>query len=80
MTNRIELDLTSENNERYVVLITALEEHAASLEHQADNEDNSDTYNGRETGGPRATDFRRSAGVARQFIEEIEQQLDSPSE
>lgn len=75
MTNRVELDLTSENDARYAVLVNALAEYASVLEHQADGEDQSDTENGREAGGPTATCFRADATIARQLVDEIEAQL-----
>lgn len=77
MTNRVELDLTSENNARYAVLVNALAEYAGTLEHQAEGEDQSDTYNGREPGGPSATRCRADAAIARQLVDEIEHQLDA---
>lgn len=77
MTNRVELDLTSENNARYAVLVNALAEYAAGLEHQAESENQSDTDNDRESGGPSASSCRVDAAIARQLVDEIEQQLDA---
>jgi hypothetical protein len=76
MTNRIELDLTSDNDARYVVLSTALTEYASTLEFQADSEDESDRYNKVEPTG-RSADLRKQAAIARELNEEIESQLDS---
>jgi hypothetical protein len=76
MTNRIELDLTSDNDARYVVLSTALTEYASTLEFQADSEDESDRHNKVEPTG-RSADLRKQAAIARELNEEIESQLDS---
>lgn len=77
MGNRVELDLTSENNDRYVVLVTALQEYAAALEHQADDTEQSDVENGREPGSPQVLGFRASSAIAQQLMNEVEQQLDA---
>jgi hypothetical protein len=77
MTDRIELDLTSHNNARYAVLTNALDDYAGKLEHEASNEEESDVYNGREAGSPQVVGLRESAAIARQLVEEIEQQLDN---
>jgi hypothetical protein len=76
MTNRIELDLTSDNDARYVVLTTALTEYASTLEFQADSEEESDRYNNVESTG-RTVDLRKQSAIARELLEEIETQVDS---
>lgn len=77
MGNRVELDLTSDNDVRYVVLVSALQEYAATLDHQADEEERSDVENGRDAGSPQVLGFRASAMVAQQLVDEIEQRLDA---
>lgn len=80
MTDRVELVLTSPDdtrNTRYVVLVNALEEYAGQLEHQAEERDKSDAYNGHEPDSAGTARWRADAAVARELIEEIEQQLDA---
>lgn len=79
MGNRVDLDLTSENNDRYVVLVSALEEYAATLEHQAEEEERSDVENGRDAGSPQVTGFRAYASIAKDLLDAIEEQLSSGS-
>jgi len=67
------LDLT--DHEAYYVLTVALEEFAATLVHQAENEEESARYNNVDAGS-RPADFRRHAEIAKQLRDDIERQLD----
>lgn len=69
MNSRIQLDLTSENDARYSVLVNALADYASTLDQQADDEDARDAQSFAVAG------FRHDAGVARELVAEIEQQL-----
>lgn len=72
------LDLADPDD--YGVLTEALTDYAGRLEHEADEEDKTDVYNGREPGGPQATRFRQDAQRARAIIERIHEQLDANTE
>ena len=76
MSNRVELDLTSENNDRYVVLTSALLEYASNMDYQADEIERADVANSREVGGS-VSSFRAYAAIAQQLLDEVEQQLDA---
>lgn len=69
MNSRVQLDLTSENDIRYAVLVNALGDYASMLDQQADDEE------ARESGSFAAAGFRHDAAVARDLVTEIEQQL-----
>ena len=69
MNSRVELDLTSEKDARYAVLVNALGGYASTLDQQADDEE------ARDTGSFAAASFRHDAAVARDLVAEIEHQL-----
>jgi hypothetical protein len=65
------LDLTSEQDARYAVLMNALADDATTLEHQADDERD------RDAGSYTEAHFRKDAATARALMAEIEQQLEA---
>ncbi|RFA11787.1 hypothetical protein B7R22_17810 [Subtercola boreus] len=65
------LDLTSERDARYAVLVNALADYATTLEHHADDERD------REPGSYAEAGFRQDAATARTLMAEIEQQLEA---
>ena len=69
MNSVVVLDLTSEQDARYAVLVNALADYATTLEHQADDERD------REPGSYAGVGFRRDVATARALMAEIEQQL-----
>lgn len=69
MNSRVELDMTSENDARYAVLVNALGEYASTLDQQADDEE------ARDSGSFAAAGLRHDAATARDLVAEIEQQL-----